>query len=151
MPVDYIAAIVAFLAEAMSTLVSAVGADYVSAQPPGASYAVVHEGPEIYSEQSANDGENNPIISVIADGNVFVEFVSPTKAQARYLARQCVRILIDSTTTLACQDGNILYLRPLRGETVQITDIGAGTPGIFKRVVTVEYQQQFLNPGFPGG
>ena len=148
---DIIAAIVAYLAEAMSAQLSAVYADYVPGQPAGSAYAVVHEGPETFTEAGAQDGSNGPIKEVIPTGTVFVEFIAPTKLQTRQLVRSCVGILIDSAITLEPADGPVLALWPVRAESVRMTDVGAGTPTEFKRVLTVGYTQEFFSPGQPGG
>jgi hypothetical protein len=149
MPEDILMAVVNYLTQIMSTSLNAVVADYLSA--PTAPYAVVHDGPETYTDASGNDGSNGPILIVYADGVLFVEFVAPTKVAARRLARQCVRILVDTFTTLECQDGTILSLFPVKADSVPMTDIGVATPGAFKRFVTISYRQEFPSPGFPGG
>lgn len=149
MDVDVIGAIVTYLSGALLPTVQNVYADY--APSVALPYALVHDGPESYDFSSANDGSNQPTEMVTADGIVQVEFVAETKAQARALARLLVRILVDTITQINCADGSTLELRPMRAESVPMTDVGAGTPTAFKRFVAVHYKQQFLSPGTTGG
>jgi hypothetical protein len=143
---DILQAIVVYLRAAMDEDLGGIGflgvwADYAPSVPDGVPYAIVHDGPETYTEESSSGGTN-----IISDGLVQVSFIAATKAEVRYLARRCVRLLIDTVVTLEADDGEIIYLRPLRTDSTMITEIGPGIPTAFKRVVTIRYRQQWTSP-----
>lgn len=149
MPEDILMAIEQYLSEIMGTSLNTVMVDYIG--QPNPPYAIIHDGPETYTDVSGHDPDGLPAIDVLADGVIFVEVVAPSKVEARRLVRMLVRIMIDTFVTLQCKDGNVIHLRPIKADSVPMTDIGVATPGAFKRFVAVGYKQEFLSPGFPGG
>ncbi len=147
-PPDIVAAIVTYLQGAMqgslggSLTNPAVWADYAGPLQP-LPYAIVQDsGGETYAFQ-ANDPATGFWTNVVSDGRVLVSFFAQTKAQARALGIECVRVLSDTVALLLCADGNILEMRAERADTVPQSETGPGTPTVFQRVVTIHYRQQF--------
>ncbi len=148
-PPDIVAAIVTYLQGAMggslggSPTNPAVWADYAGPLQP-LPYAVVQDsGGESYMFQSNDAQATGYWTHVVSDGLILVNFYAQTKAQARALGIQCVRVLSDTVATLVCADGVLLELRASRADTVPQSDTGPGTPTVFQRVVTLHYRQQF--------
>lgn len=145
---DIISAVVAYLRWAMggSLFVTetndGVWSTYATSVPVNQPYCVVRAGPETY-EFISDDLEGGHSNSVITDGVLHVGFVAPGEEQAWALGRQCVRVLNDTQAEFHAADGRVIYLRPVRSDSVFLTDSGPSIPAVFKRVVTVEYRQQF--------
>lgn len=150
MPPDIISAVIAYLQGAMGVSLFASSSNqgawstYAPDVPDGVPYCIVRAGPETY-EFTSNDLSTGHSNSVITDGILHVAFVAPGEEQVWALARQCVRVLNDTQAEFNAADGNVEYLRPVRSDSVFLTDSGPAVPTVFKRVVTVEYRQQFAS------
>lgn len=150
---DIVAAVVAFLQSAMrgdlgvAANLPQVWADAAPSTNPDGSqvgypYAVVAEGPETYAYQST-DPATGHWLDCLATGMVRVAFYAATKANARYLGRQAVRLLSDSQELLVAGDGTVITILPIRAESTAISTSGAGVPDVFLRIVTFQYVQEF--------
>lgn len=144
---DIVAAVVAFLQGAMRGDLGVTATSqqvWADAAPPGTPYpyAVVTEGPETYAYQST-DPQTGHWLDCLATGSIVVAFYAPTKAVARYLGRQAVRLLSDSHELLTAGDGNVIAMVPARAESQTISEPGAGIPDVFLRIVTFQYVQEF--------
>lgn len=145
---DIISAVVAYLRGAMggSLFVTAtnqgVWSTYAPDVPVGQPYCIVRAGPETY-QFTSDDIEEGHSNSVIIDGFLHVAFVAPGEEMAWALSRQCVRVLNDTQAEFHAADGRVIHLRPIQSDSVFLTDSGPSVSAVFKRVVTVEYKQQF--------
>lgn len=145
---DIISAVVAYLRGAMGGSLFAtatnqgVWSTYAPDVPVNQPYCVVRAGPETYIFES-NDPATGHTNAIITDGFLHVGFVAPLEEQVWALSRQCVLVLNDTQAEFFAADGAIIYLRPVRSDSVPLTDSGPSIPTAFKRVVTVEYRQQF--------
>jgi hypothetical protein len=153
MSTDIIAAIVAYLQAVLASTLQVDGttstgsinpgvfADYARDTIDGVPYIVVHDGPETYTFASDSGG-----CTVISDGVCQIAVIAPSKELARSIAIQVNRLVVDTVVELFCADGNVIHLRPIRTDSVPMSEIGPGVPITFKRVVTVEYRQQWSTP-----
>ena len=150
---DIIAAVVAFLQGAMrgdlgvTATTPQVWADAAPSENPdgtplGYPYAIITEGPESYAYQST-DPKTGHWLDCLATGTLTVAFYASTKANARYLGRQAVRILSDSYELLTPGDGRCITIFPLNAMSTAISSTGAGVPDVFLRIVTFQYVQEF--------
>lgn len=150
---DIIAAVVAYLQGAMSGDLGATADTpqvWADAAPPknpdgsatGYPYAIVTGIQETYAYQST-DPETGHWLDCIADGLLQVAFYAATKANARCLGRQAVRLLSDSQALLATGDGTVIAMLPVRAISTVISQEGVGQPDIFLRIVTFQYKQEF--------
>ena len=144
---DIVSAVVAFLQGAMRGDLG-VAADmpqvWADAAPPGTvyPYAVVFEGSETYAYQST-DPETGHWLDCLATGSIVVSFYAATKANARYLGRQAVRLLSDSQEFLSAGDGRVIHMAPVNAVSNAISTTGVGVPDVFLRIVTFQYVQEF--------
>lgn len=141
------AAVIAYLQAAMGRALGvspgnpAVWSEYSPDVP--LPYAIVEmDEAETYDYQS-NDPATGVWDTVVSDGTFGVTFVATSKQQAKALALQCLRVLVDTVADLSSAEGRVVHLRPLRGVPVPITDTGPSTPTVFARRIVVRYRQQF--------
>lgn len=154
LPVDIIAAIAAYLQQAMAaSLASATGAaqvygDYAPEVNPDGSpvappYAVVTDGPETYTFE-AQDPATGHWLHGFADGTAQVIFYAASFAAARALARQAASVLSDSQIDVATGDVlATLTLFGARSDPVLPAQPGIGQPTMYARAVTFQYKQEF--------
>jgi hypothetical protein len=150
---DIIASVVAYLQSALAgtlqvggttsggSINAGVFADYARDTIDGVPYIVVHDGPETYVFASDAGG-----CTVISDGLLQIAVIAPTKELARSIAIQVNRLVVDTVVDLFCADGTVIHLRPVRTDSVLMSDTGIAIPTAFKRVVTIEYRQQWSTP-----
>lgn len=147
---DIVECTIAYISQAMATVLDvsptnpAVYSDFAPDQPKP--YAVVLDANEFYEFTSNDVEEEGPACSVVVTGVLHIVFVTEGvngKVQARFLARQCARLCNDIVVTLEPEDAALLEFRPTGSQSIPVTDSGVAAPTVFKRVVSINYKQQY--------
>jgi hypothetical protein len=100
-------------------------------------------GSESYRFASNDPSQAGFYNEIIANGFLSIAFTAVSEAQVFALARLCVRVCVDTVATFSSLDGTTLELRPVSSNDEETTDTGPGTATVFRRIVMVQYTQQF--------
>ncbi len=148
MNADIVEATIDYLSQAMadSLGVTATNLGVYSDFAPGVPepYAVVVDPDESYSFESSGLADGGYPTAVITNGVLSVVFVASSKVEVRALVRLCARLLCDTVVELHPDDGPVLELRPTHSQSIPVADVGPGVPTVFKRVLFVQYRQEYL-------